>query len=450
MRRTFGIARGILLGATLAAPFGAFAQPELEPALTAAEAKLAEEIRDVERLSGVHSADLFGRLQILALLYEETGDDDLAIATIERAREVVHYNQGLSSLDEAPLLSQLIRLEDKRGNAEGVWRLERQLLITAQRNPEDLRTVPLLHGVAKRRYDVLRRYRAGEPRPEVKLGCYYDKGRRLDPAVEVKSSDSCTSGSRRDAVAAMQFESATFLAEAIEILLRHEEYASEELRDLELEAVREAYLNGDDDLYGSLDVCPTTDIEQLLGLDLLESCLMPVLRSADTETPNVGGLASLVRLLAYETRSSAPPAARAGALVRVADWRLLFSTKPSETQVALDLYEQVRLLAEQDADAQAALRRLFAPDVPVVLTSFLRNPLASTNASGSADHIDIAFEITKKGDSEKVEVVERSTSVEHVGETDIVNFVKRTRFRPRMEDGRFVEMSAVRVRYYFN
>jgi hypothetical protein len=88
--------------------------------------------------------------------------------------------------------------------------------------------------------------------------------------------------------------------------------------------------------------------------------------------------------------------------------------------------------------------------VPVVLTSFLRNPLASTNASGSADHIDIAFEITKKGDSEKVEVVERSTSVEHVGETDIVNFVKRTRFRPRMEDGRFVEMSAVRVRYYFN
>lgn len=449
MRRTFGTACRILLGAAFAAPFGALPQPELEDELTAAESRLAEQIRDIETLGGIHSADLFGRLQILALLYEETGDDALAIATVERAREVVHYNQGLSSLDEVPLINQLIRLEDKRGNAEAVWGLERELLITAQRNAGDLRTVPLLHGVAKRRYDVLRRYRAGEPRPEIRLGCYYDKGRRLDKP-DAKGNESCNSGSRRDAVAAMQFESATYYAEAIEILLRHEDYASEELRALELEAVREAYLNGDDDLYGSLGACPTTDIQRLVGMDLLQSCLMPIVRSPEAQTPNVGGRASLVRLLAYEIRSSAPPATRASALVRLADWQLLFSMKPSDTEEALALYEQVRLLAEQDADAQAALHRLFASEVPIVLTTFLRNPLASTSASASAEYIDIAFEITKKGESENVEIVERNTIAEHLGETEIVNFVKRSRFRPRIEGGRFVEMSAVRVRYYFN
>jgi hypothetical protein len=62
----------------------------------------------------------------------------------------VRFNYGLKSLHQAPLIEQLIRNEEARGNDAVAWDLEQELLGLARRNPDDLRTVPIFHEIAQR------------------------------------------------------------------------------------------------------------------------------------------------------------------------------------------------------------------------------------------------------------------------------------------------------------
>src|SRR5690606_38216393 len=108
-----------------------------------------------------------------------------------------------------------------------------------------------------------------------------------------------------------------YYAEAIEVFLRNELYASEELRELELQAVRATFMSG---LAHRGVPCEGT-LGELLEMELLESCLEPIQEIDENLTRlNVGGEASLVRLLSYEVRSSAPQLTQLSALIGLADW----------------------------------------------------------------------------------------------------------------------------------
>jgi tetratricopeptide (TPR) repeat protein len=179
----------------VAAACPVFCQPALE-ASADRQRQIVETIDQEQSDNGPYSLELIGPLAALALFYQEQEDHDLAIVAVERARQVVRVNYGLHSIEEAPLLQQLIRSQEALGDVEMAWEIEQNLLTLARRYPNDLRTAPIWDEVADKREDVLERYIAGDFPPQMVLGCYYWS----------RGNPRCHSGSRGQAIRALSDE----------------------------------------------------------------------------------------------------------------------------------------------------------------------------------------------------------------------------------------------------
>ena len=131
---------------------------------------LQDEIRSVAE---PNSPDLIKPLTALGLLYREGGDPALALASLSEAVHVVRFNFGLYSLEQAPLIRQLITSAEALGDRWSAWEIEADLLRLAARNPDDPRTAQILRDTGDRRMNMLAEYNAGESPPEVIYGCYY-------------------------------------------------------------------------------------------------------------------------------------------------------------------------------------------------------------------------------------------------------------------------------------
>lgn len=397
--------------AVVATPCSVFGQPEAESAPNDAQEQLVARIQELEALGNRDSADLIELWTALGLFHQESGDHLLAIAAFQRALQVVRANYGLYSLDQAPLIRQLIYSAEATGNTPAAWDLEQELLILAGRHPDDLRTAPIFHEIADKRIDVLGRYLDGEFPPQIILGCYYD-------ARRFGNTRNCRSGSRRVAVQSILTETHGYYLDAIEVISRHERYyANDELRELEMKLVRSSYLYGVKYRYDD-------------GYDIARE--------------------SLQRLADYEDMVSAPLLTRIDALVRVADWDLLFSRDRVLFESALEIYMRAYEELEREGAAQESIDEIFAPKTPIVIPTFLPNPLALTETPASTGYIDIAFEITKYGQARNIEILETTMNATHAAETGAVRLIKSKRFRPRVTQGQFADGSPIVVRYYLN
>ena len=308
------------------------AQPSSEPAAGDAKDEIAEIIQEAQSEGGPYSKELIDPLTTLSLLYLEDGQHALGIAVIEQALQVMRANYGLRSLEQVPLMRQRIRSEESRGNFAEAWELEHALQTMARAHPDDVRAAAVFHEIGDRRMDVFERYLNGEMPPQVALGCYYAG----EPQYDLRSN-SCTSGSRSFAQQGILTDALRNYARAINVLLRQAQYSDEQLLELERTLIHTSYV------YGG--------------------------RYAT-------GRQSLRRLIAYGVANGEPLLSRATALVHVADWDLLFDHRP----LALDAYEQTYAYLKQHGVPQAAIDELFAPALPVVLPTFLPNPLVGADA----------------------------------------------------------------------
>jgi hypothetical protein len=389
------VARTLMLAA-VALPYAGFSQSTVEPvAKDDQQEKIVAKIRGEQSLNGPYSADLIGPLTTLSLLYQEGGEHELAAAAIDQALQIVRFNYGLYSLDQAPLLQQSIHNEETRGNLAAAWEREQELLALARRHPEDLRTVPIFRQIADERMDVLQRYVSGEFPPELFLGCFY-----------YADIGSCNSGSKGVAVGSILSDAWRNYADAIRTMLRHELYASDELRELEMQLVRTSYF------YGSPDV----------------------------------GRRSLRRLIAYGAANSEPWLSRIDSLIQMTDWDLLYGGNG----YALDTYKQAYDLLKEKGIDEASIEQIFSPPTPVVLPTFLPNPLAASQTEESAGYIDVAFNITKYGRGRQVEILDTTTNAPDAAKDELVHTIYQSRFRPRVTDGEFADRSPVVVRYYLS
>jgi len=83
-----------------------------------------------------------------------------------------------------------------------------------------------------------------------------------------------------------------------------------------------------------------------------------------------------------------------------------------------------------------------------VLPTFVPNPLASDATDASARYIDVAFEISRYGESRQIEILETTMNATDADKTRLVQLIQRSRFRPRVIDGEFARSSPVVLRYY--
>jgi hypothetical protein len=357
-------------------------------------------------------------LTALGLRYQETGATILAAAATQRALELVRYNQGLYTLDQASLLRQLIQNAESLGDHEAAWDLEQQLLRLAERNPDDLRTARILRDSADRRMDVLDRYSKGETPPEIVLGCYYatpvppervdEAGHLVPPRPPNGTSTSCSSGNRDRAKQNVLNEAQTYYSQAVNIIVRNERYASDELQALLNANIESSYRYGN---------------------------------------PSIARR-SLSYLLAYQNAIGEPWLARIDTLVQIADWDLQYSAGRDAADAALAKYIEAYELLQEKGFTQQSIDRIFSPAIPRSLPTIFGNPLV-TQETGSIGHIDLGFEVDKYGRSSRTRILDATDNSIRSVEKSLVQFVERSRFRPRILNGQITGTGPIVVRYYF-
>jgi hypothetical protein len=463
MNRLLGVAV-----AALVASGAGFAQADLDP-----EKQLVDRIAELRSDGGPTTAGLVEPLRALALLYQESSDDALATAAFEEARYVTRVHQGLASADEALLLRLQIRSEQELGRDQRVRELEQEMVTIARRHHDDARMLPIFREVIDDRLALIEQVRVGERPRMIYVRCYngeplppydYTRGEWLPPVPAAGTTSfagpSCIGGTNSQIADKLRDEVLMYYADAIDVILRTGDYGSEELRQLERAALRVAYSRGGLTLSARESgesfpfPCPGATLDHYLSMDILNSCLAPVRRGPNFVIANIGGRLSLVRLLAYEIRSAAPAAARANALVELADWHVLavpaarrrFSTMDD---LALAFYERAYRELRQSGDAAASAAQLFAPALPVTLPPHEPNPFAVATSSSSR-YIDVAFAVTREGTGEQIEILATGKGATRGEERDLIRLIESTTFRPRVVDGELAAAAPVTVRYALN
>jgi hypothetical protein len=396
--------------ALLCAP--AFAATEVNlDAAAAMEEQLHGRIATEQAARGTHSDALIPLFLELGQVYRQSGLPAPAIAAFEEARGVVRANHGLSSLEEAPLLVELIDIEEGMGFVAEPWEREQQLLALADAHRDDLRAVDIYRRIGDKRMHMLARYLADEFPPQLVLGCYYHRAHWGELAPIYQGPESCAAGSRSELIRAVTLEALQYYTAAVKTLFDHEQFASSELRELEQRLVS-----------GTYDIGAYSY-----------------------------GRQSLQRLLSYDVANGAPPLARVDSLLKIADWDMV-RTQMRHDRVfwdsAIDTYEQAYAkLQGEGVDAQA-LNAMFAPAVPFVLPTFLANPLASSQTTGTTGHIDVAFEVTRFGRARRIEILDSTQNASRDEKRTLVERINRSVFRPIVVDGRVAVAARVEVRYY--
>jgi hypothetical protein len=431
--------------------------------------RIIDEISAAQATGGPRSPDLIDPLTELAGLFEAEGDHALAIAALEEARHVVRSTYGLHTLDQVHLIEQALENQRALGAFAMVRALEEKLFDLAARHPDDLRTVAIHRNIGERRMDLLRRFLASEYPAEIysEIGLF-----SVHPDAEVMD---------------LLSEAQIHYADAVAVVLRNGLYSSDELRDLELEIVRAADLVRQRNRLDNRSVAPgarrmdhaglgggakyavgrrvrgaeyistaeelRTRTHMLWDLTASESSEEAKQRRyrADRLT-NQYQLAreSYRRLIDYaEAVSESAPAdesawrSRFEAYLQLADWDAVYSVNG----IALDEYAQVHEMLEATDRAEPLMAEIFAPPIPIVLPTFLPNPLETPT---SARYIDVTFEVTKYGESRRIEIVGAAPDVADVEKDDLVSLVMGSRFRPRVTDGQLGRAAPVAIRYYLN
>jgi hypothetical protein len=358
--------------------------------------RVLEDIRREQSANGATAESLITLYATLGLLYRESGDQPLAAAAFQSARQVVRANHGLYSLEELPLIRQSMLVERELGDAEAAWKTEKQMLGLAARYPSAPETVPIYMETAARRLETLAAYRNGVYKPELVLGCYYGE------------HYSCVAGSRRVLVAAITDEARGYYTDAMAVMLRND-YSDDQLRRFADEVLHASY--------------PEVYID-----------LQPLFR----------------RILDYEAHHAVPVQSRVDTLMMIADWNVRLMHVYDEfdgSDIVVHQYELARRLLASEHGDQAKIDALFAPKVPVSLPDFVPNPLVTEPAPGG-DYIDVSFDVTSLGSGANV-AIEGSRGATRTEEKELERLIKQMIFRPRLtRDGVAAAADRVAVRYY--
>ena len=402
----------VTAAAAVAVAGGLFAQPEIAATSTQSQlteqrqqaiAELEREIQAIESDEGPQSAELIDPLSSLGSIYQEAGEHLLATAAIERARHVVRVNAGLYSLEQAPLLRRLIQSADALGASETAWELEQELLRVAERHPDTLQTAQILHETADRRIEIWMQYSSlALIEFAAALGC---DERTLDYRLPQGGPEpGCPTG--------IPFDAENYYLHSLYILLQNEPSASDDRPIVLRKILRTIYIYLGDNF--------------------------AIAR----------GDRALRDFLAYQAKNAEPLLARVDTLVQIADWGLLHSSYRKSDELVLTVYQQAYDLLEARPAGDAALEQFFAPATPVVLPSFLDNQLVSEQTQATTGYVDIGFQITKYGEARDVEILDSTSNATRANEQRLAQFVRRSRFRPRVTNGQLTDSDQIVVRYY--
>ena len=451
-----------------------------------------DEVTREEALNG-SSRGLIEPLKSVAELYREVGDYPLAIAALQRAREIARAHDGLHSLSQIEIMATMIDWMEEAGAYYESDSLQAEILELASRNEGDPRVPSILVAIADRQMDAVTEYftAGGWKRSLERIDAAHGWDlqnidflrssttkkplNRLDALVqEVLTNGSYEIGDTLDSRAVLMDTYAM-----IDVINDHNEAGQrsdtagslifdveERQRDLALSAFRRArrlYSSAlqtvlDSEGYGSGEYLATEqrmidtyyfelEHEELYprpaGLrsrsDGRQGRLKRVVYGSGTSVLE----AKVVNLLSY----GASAVEIAKALMEVGDWHLIFSAN----RRALEMYQDAHdLLVREDVPGEA-LDELVSPATPVILAELTSDDrLAFDPTHTYVGYIDVAVETGRFGEVKEVHIVNRSVGTSPNVERRARTHVFETRFRPRFENGQPVRSDRFNLRYHYD
>ena len=360
----------------------------------------AEQARTSER-----SPTLVDPLQSLAAVYEDAGNHEAAIATLQQAIWILRVNSGLFSLDQVDAVESLMAVRQANGQHAEAASLQGYLQQLATRNPEDARVASLMSRLADA--EVASALELINPPPPPQFSVTLNDVPR--PSV-------IRSPSLRALLAARRHYAAAILAG-----IRNGSENLPELISLENRLIDTLYfelahprLRYYEDGYSHFERYePLT----FLGVRMLQS------KIDDT----------------VKLRQSSVAVAKA--MIELGDWYLVFSINGA----ALEQYKAAHDVLVADGVPQSSIDGILSPEVPPVLPFPLDAPERPHHG-----YVDAAIEVGPYGNARNIDVLATSDNTPRIIEKRLRQYLERSRIRPRFVDGQIARSDRFSARFYYD
>jgi hypothetical protein len=368
--------------------------------------ELVESIAAEQEREGQFSIGLRGYLVSLASLYQELGDHVAAIATLEKTRQIVRVNSGLSSLDQAELA--LLEIESLEAIGErNLAALERNALLElARRHPTDLRVGAIYAAVADARVAAVERWLADRSERPIIFG-----------------SD------RRESVRGGLTAAQLNYVDALRATATNGSPGGPTIYELEHALMKTFYIQAQlPKVFFGPDVTPYRARKMLDEV----------------------GSSSYERRVKYSSLLRRPVTEIASYLIELGDWHLLFR----EDEAGAAAYREARdvLIGAGASDEQ--IDALFMPGTTILVPVFAAQFVHSSAVLEYDGYFDVTIDLSAYGRSKGVRVTAQSSPAASRGTTAAImarleRYIARAQFRPRFVNGERVDSHRVALRYYF-
>ncbi len=374
-----------------------------------------------EQANGMYSKDLAGELLSLAVLYQQRGDHILAIPVLERARQIIRYNDGLYSLDQVPMVERALASRDALHDSSVVEQTEDQLLEIARKNPDDARVADIYYEVANRHVGTVERFLTDPAQQELTITLSVDG---LAPHRETPEETALTTlDDARD-----------HYAQAIRSVVRHRGPDGPSLGDVEVGLVRSYYIEAQN-VNKLSPLAAQTDSR--LGKPRYQEGIRAALHER--------GVESYWRRMRFSVKADRPDSEIAAEQLELGDWHLLFD----EDELAFATYRNARLLLARSGATSDDLRNFFSPTSPTVLPTFVGGFVQPDQAEAYRGYVEVAITLNGAGKCTRFDVTEKSPQTPDEVVHRLKRYLAESRFRPRFEGDGWASEDHVPLRYYY-
>jgi hypothetical protein len=393
-------------------------------------ARYKKVILDLEQKGGAYEAGLSEELLALASLYQKTGEYREAQTILNRAAHIARVNNGLFDASQIPLLQKVIENYVLLGD-----------VLAADRQQEAL-------------FYMQQRLYANDS-PDLLPGLKYFAEWNLFAATTNITPPPVTEDNEGDEkpvidMAVFQFEhlvkAQNLYDQIAQILIRNPDVDQTSLDDAENKVLMishrfatryNGYIGGFDPGFSGFSSTSNgsflrrNDFGYRSGTDILQSRIK---RLQEQRAPDLHKLAK--------------------ARIDLADWLLISNRR----MAALDLLEESRQQMIDAAVSAAELNALFHPLLPQEIPTFLI-PGYSRADLGIPDEalvkyrgfVDLEFDVNRFGSPSSIRVLGTSPDTDEEIPAHLVNYIRYSQFRPRLQDDGSVKNSdQYQLRYHYS
>ena len=401
---------------------------------TRTERAIAEQldlIHEQEVRDGIFSRDLAAELASLASLYQERGEHNVALGLLDRARQIIRVNDGLFTLDQAPMIRQAMASHEALEQHDGEEQSLDELLRLARRNPHDVRIAEIYGEIGDARVADVERFLRRETTPQlhISIGFGEPPGFGGAPGFGGPPGFGQPDASAGEPPGAIAFRA---------------------LSGARLDYIRaiRAILTINT---GSIDAPSLHGFEaDLLKTYYLEAQYFRRFKyeqptRANRDSVHQLGVNSYLRRIRYSEALRSPDIEIASELLELGDWHLWFGAR----ELAFAAYRIARDMLVRDGATPAELTAFFSPTTATVLPAFAASFVDADAAAAYKGYVGVAIMLDGAGRSTRVDVTERSIEATDEIVQRLKKHVGKSVFRPRFENGDWLGEDRVSLRYYF-